>query len=80
MYEPRRQRPLPRRRFAARMLRHAALASLLLAVSLALGMLGYRHFEHLEWHDAFENASMLLGGMGPVVNPVTPAGKPFAGG
>jgi hypothetical protein len=79
MYELRRQRPLPHRRFAVRMLRHVALAALLLAASLALGMAGYEHFERLEWHDAFENACMLLGGMGPVNNPVTPAGKLFAG-
>ncbi len=79
MYEPRRHPPLPRRRFAVRMLRHVAVAVLLLAASLVLGMLGYEHFEHLEWHDAFENACMLLGGMGPVNNPVTPTGKLFAG-
>ena len=79
MYEHRSQRPLPRAAFLLRLLRHFALAVLLLAASLGLGMLGYRHYEHLEWHDAFENTCMLLGGMGPVNNPVTPAGKLFAG-
>jgi len=79
MYEHRRQAPLPRAAFLLRLLRHFALAALLLAASLGLGMLGYRHYEHLEWHDAFENTCMLLGGMGPVNNPVTPAGKLFAG-
>ena len=79
MYEHRRQRPLPPVAFVVRLLRHFALAALLLAASLGLGMLGYGHYEHLEWRDAFENACMLLGGMGPVNNPVTPAGKLFAG-
>ncbi len=79
MYEHRRQRPLPPAAFLVRWLRHFALAALLLAASLGLGMLGYEHYEHLEWHDAFENACMLLSGMGPVNNPVTPAGKLFAG-
>jgi len=79
MYEQRRHPPLPRALFALRLLRHLALAMLLLVVSVALGMTGYRHFEHLEWLDAFENSCMLLGGMGPVNNPVTPAGKLFAG-
>src|SRR5258707_15071076 len=79
MYEHRRQRPLPQADFLVRLLRHFALAALLLAASLGLGMLGYEHYEHLEWRDAFENACMLLGGMGPVNNPVTPAGKLFAG-
>ena len=79
MYEPRRHPPLSPRRFMWRLLRHFALAALLLALSLWLGMLGYEHFERLAWRDAFLNAAMLLGGMGPVNNPVTPAGKLFAG-
>ena len=79
MYEHRSHRPLPQAAFLVRVLRHFALAALLLAASLGLGMLGYQHYEHLEWHDAFENTCMLLGGMGPVNNPVTPAGKVFAG-
>jgi hypothetical protein len=79
MYEHRRHPPLSRQRFAWRLLRHFALAALLLAASLWLGMLGYAHYEHLAWRDAFLNASMLLGGMGPVNNPVTPGGKLFAG-
>ena len=80
MYEHRRHPPLSRRRFLSRLLRHFALAALLLVASLALGMAGYEHYEHLPWRDAFLNASMLLGGMGPVNNPVTDAGKLFAGG
>lgn len=42
-------------------------------------MLGYHFLEHLRWIDAFLNASMLLGGMGPVNPPVTDGGKLFAG-
>jgi hypothetical protein len=80
MYEHRRQPILPPRLFLLRLLRHFALAVLLLGLSLGLGMAGYRHYEHLPWRDAFENAAMLLGGMGPVNNPVTNAGKLFAGG
>ena len=79
MYERRRHSPLSPRLFLWRVLRHFAFASLLLVVSLWVGMLGYEHYEHLPWRDAFLNASMLLGGMGPVNNPVTPAGKLFAG-
>jgi len=79
MYEHRRQRPLPSGAFLVRLLRHFALAAALLVASLGLGIFGYEHYEHLEWHDAFENACMLLGGMGPVTNPITPAGKLFAG-
>ncbi len=42
-------------------------------------MLGYVKFEHLSWLDAFLNAAMLLGGMGPIHAPGTIAGKLFAG-
>jgi hypothetical protein len=79
MYERRHQPLLAPRLFAWRLLRHFALAVALLTVSLWIGMAGYEHFEHLPWRDAFENATMLLGGMGPVNNPATDAGKLFAG-
>ena len=52
---------------------------LVIGGSLAWGMWGYRYFEHLRWLDAFLNAAMLLGGMGPVENPQTEGGKLFAG-
>ncbi len=42
-------------------------------------MWGYWYFESLNWLDAFLNAAMLLGGMGPVESPQTPGGKLFAG-
>jgi hypothetical protein len=79
LYERRTDPLLPARLFYLRLLRHIALALVLLAASLFIGMLGYEHFEGLDWHDAFENACMLLGGMGPVNNPTTNAGKLFAG-
>jgi hypothetical protein len=79
VYEHRGHAPVPFAHFVLRLLRHFLVAAGLLIVSLAVGMLGYQHFEHLEWRDAFLNASMLLGGMGPVNAPVTPAGKLFAG-
>ena len=79
MYERRRQKPLSPRDSALRLLRHCGSALGLLGVSLWLGMAGYEHYEHLPARDAFLNASMLLGGMGPVDNPHTPGGKVFAG-
>lgn len=79
MYESKAQRPLPRALFAKRLMFHAAFALGLLVSSLALGMLGYAHFEGLSTLDAFLNSAMLLGGMGPVNSPVTSGGKLFAG-
>lgn len=79
MYEKRNARPISRVAFAKRMLRHFAASCALVAASLALGMAGYAHFENLGAADAFLNASMLLGGMGPVDAPKTGGGKIFAG-
>ena len=79
MYESRKQPILPSRRFARRLATHSAAALGLLVFSLGIGMVGYVAFEHLSWIDAFLNASMLLGGMGPVDPPKTSAGKIFAG-
>jgi hypothetical protein len=42
-------------------------------------MAGYMSFEKLSSVDAFLNAAMLLGGMGPVDPPQTVQGKLFAG-
>ena len=79
MYEPKGHPPLPRKKFVRRFLFHVAAAFALLLGSLVLGMTGYEYFEHLAWRDAFLNAAMLLGGMGPVDAPRTDGGKLFAG-
>lgn len=79
MYETRNHPLLSRKHFLRRMATHGALASGLIALSLAGGMAGYGGFEQLGWTDAFLNASMILGGMGPVDLPRSEAGKLFAG-
>src|SRR5262245_53154515 len=79
MYERKNQRPLPIGRFIRRMLNHFAVATGLVGASLGIGMWGYSYYEHLGWRDAFLNAAMLLGGMGPVHSPTTPGGKVCAG-
>ena len=79
MYEGRGAAPLTTRAFLKRVGVHFGIASTLVAGSLGLGMIGYMHFEHLAWADAFLNAAMLLGGMGPVESPATLGGKLFAG-
>lgn len=78
LYEPRHVRPISRHHFILRLVRHTGAALLLAVASIGIGMWGYTHYEHLAWRDAFLNASMLLGGMGPVDAPRTPNGKVFA--
>lgn len=66
--------------FLGRVGRSLLITSALVAIALAMGMLGYRLTEGMRWLDAFVNAAMLLGGMGPVDTLHTDAGKLFAGG
>jgi hypothetical protein len=79
MYETRHQKPAHPRVFFWRVVKHLLVALAVLAFSLGIGMAGYMGFEGLAWTDAFLDAAMLLGGMGPVHTPVTAAGKLFAG-
>ena len=79
MYERRGAAPLTTHQFLKRVAVHFAVATALAACSLGVGMIGYVYFERLAWADAFLNAAMLLGGMGPVESPATFGGKLFAG-
>jgi hypothetical protein len=49
-----------------------------LVFGLGIGVLGYRFIAHLSWVDLLPNASMILGGMGPVDPLPTNAAKIFA--
>jgi hypothetical protein len=51
---------------------------MVIAVSLAIGVFGYRFVAGLSWIDALMNAAMILGGMGPVNELSTDSGKIFA--
>jgi hypothetical protein len=79
VFEHRAQPIIPRHQFIARLAQSGIIALGLIAVSLLVGMIGYRSLEGLSWIDAFLNASMLLGGMGPVTPPLSFLGKLFAG-
>ena len=78
-YEGKSQPLLPRREFLTRVAASALFGLVMVAGSLLVGMLGYHFLEKLGWLDAFLNAAMLLGGMGPLEQPKTDAGKLFAG-
>jgi hypothetical protein len=78
MYEHIRQPLLPRRHYYRRLAVHAGIAASVIAVSLATGVVGYRVTEGFSWLDSLLNASMILGGMGPVDTLRTAGGKWFA--
>jgi hypothetical protein len=77
-FEHRSQPVLPRNLFLRRIVSHLLLALAVVTASLTMGVLGYRFVAGLSWIDALVNASMILGGMGPVNVIPTNAGKVFA--
>jgi hypothetical protein len=78
MYERRHEALASPKVFRKRLVNSGALGLGLIAISLALGIVGYMALEGLAFLDALLNAAMLLSGMGPVNVPVTAAGKVFA--
>ena len=78
MYERRNHPLLSRAKFARRVATHLLLGLLLIAIALGMGVLGYHCIGGLSWIDSLLNASMILGGMGPVDPLHSTAAKLFA--
>ncbi|MCZ2113902.1 MAG: hypothetical protein LC131_08725 [Anaerolineae bacterium] len=78
MFERRHQPLLPLAAFLRRQLKFTLIALSVILGSLGAGMAGYHFFEGMNWVDSLLNASMILGGMGPVNPMATTAGKVFA--
>lgn len=68
-----------RAKFVTHLKANVMLALALLAISLLMGMVGYHSLAPMGWTDAFVNAAMLLGGMGPVDTLSNDTVKVFAG-
>jgi hypothetical protein len=59
--------PLARTRtYVLRQLKFAVAALVFVGASLGMGVWGYAHYAGFSTVDAFLNASMILGGMGPI--------------
>jgi hypothetical protein len=78
-FEHRREPILPWSQFMWRLAGSLAVGLVLVAISLGVGMIGYRQLMRLSWMDAFVNAAMILSGMGPLAAPETASAKLFAG-
>jgi hypothetical protein len=52
--------------------------TLLLVFCLSIGIIGYHYSAGIAWIDSLHNASMILSGMGPVVEIKTNSGKLFS--
>ena len=64
--------------FLIRLYRNALMASIILLICLIIGIVGYKYGGPMSWIDALHNASMILSGMGPVVDIKTTWGKVFS--
>jgi hypothetical protein len=78
VFERRHEPLVPLAVFVRRIVQTLVLATCVVAIALGMGILGYHILEDLPWVDAILNASMILGGMGPVNELHTTAGKLFA--
>jgi hypothetical protein len=78
--ERKHQRLAPASVFAKRILGAVGLSLGLIVPALCIGIAGYHWIDNLGWIDSLLEASMILGGMGPV-NPLqNDAAKIFASG
>jgi hypothetical protein len=77
MFEHRSDPLLPPHRFLWRVVSFVGLSAALIGVALGIGVLGYHYLGELPWIDALVNASMILGGMGPVDPIKSHTGKLF---
>ena len=50
----------------------------IMMVCLAIGVAGYHYTDNIPWLDSLHNASMILSGMGPVVEIKSNGGKLFS--
>lgn len=78
MYEHRKQPLASRTTFYQRILKNIMVALIIMFISLGIGMVGYHYTACIPWIDAMHNSSMILSGMGPVVDITTTSGKWFS--
>ena len=72
-------KPLPsRRQFMFHVLRYGSFCILFICIALGVGIWGYMHYGGFGFVDALLNASMILGGMGPVDTLKNDSAKIFA--
>ncbi|MDD5261498.1 MAG: hypothetical protein PHD76_06570 [Methylacidiphilales bacterium] len=78
MFEHRHQKLISKQEFALRIFKNLVVALAMMFAALLVGVLGYHHFAKFSWVDAFLDASMILGGMGPVGELHSDSAKLFA--
>jgi hypothetical protein len=79
MFEHRKSRLAPVIVFRRRVFKFSMITLCVFLLTLIGGMSGYHYLAGQNWVDAFMNASMILGGMGPTGELPNPNAKIFAG-
>ena len=80
MFERKHEKLAPISVFVRRMAASVLMAGILISVTLFIGITGYHWIAGFDWVDSLLEASMILGGMGPVNPLVTSGAKMFASG
>ena len=80
MFERKQEKLAPVSVFVRRMAASVAMAGILIAFTLFIGIAGYHWVAGFDWVDSLLEASMILGGMGPVNPLATTGAKLFASG
>ncbi len=80
MFERKHEKLAPLSIFAKRMAVSVLMACLLITFALIIGILGYHWIAGFDWVDSLLEASMILGGMGPINQLHSTAAKIFASG
>src|SRR5438876_6383633 len=79
-FERRNQKLAPTSVFVKRQIISLAIGIAMLGCALFIGIAGYHWFGGLDWVDSLLEASMILGGMGPVSDYRSTSVKLFASG
>ena len=78
MYENKCEPLVSRKVFIHRTIKHSLVVTLILSICLGIGIVGYHYTADIGWLDSLHNASMILAGMGPVVEIKSDGGKWFS--
>ncbi len=78
MYERRQDQLAPRSVFIKRIIASLVIALGIIVIALLIGIAGYHYIAGFNWIDSLLEASMILGGMGPIKELPNDAAKIFA--
>ena len=78
MYEHSKQPLASTATFYQRIFKNIIIALIIMAICLVIGIAGYHFIAEASWIDSLHNASMILSGMGPVIEIQTTGGKLFS--